>query len=192
MENPFKKFEDWYSTHRKVTKASLSGACCFTTIGKDGYPNSRFVSLKEIKSEAFVITGSLQSRKGLDVIHTPKVSLTFWWSETKKQVRVQGIAKELSEVESLEYFSNRSRESKVVSTVFEQGKEIKSFDELTTRFEEGLQKYESQELVKPQRWSGFYVKPIRMEFMEFKKTRLHKRIHFHKVQEGWEKTYLQP
>jgi len=192
VENPFKIFEDWYSNQLEISKAKIPYACCFTTIGEDGYPNSRFVSLKEIRNETFIITGPLNSRKGFDINNTPKISITFWWSETEKQIRIQGIAKKISELESIEYFSKRNKESQIVSTIFEQGKEIDSFDELTTRFKEGKLKYENTEITKPEQWSGFYIEPHRIEFMEFMKTRLHKRIHFNKVQEPWEKTYLQP
>ncbi|GEM_PF-1955281 len=51
------------------TKQRLPYSCCMSTIGIDGFPNARFVLLKKIR----------------------KVALTFWWSQTQHQVRVQGI-----------------------------------------------------------------------------------------------------
>lgn len=194
MENPFKIFESWYSEQLKLSKGIIPSACCFSTVGDDGYPNSRYVSLKELKNESFVITGSLNSRKGNDVKNIPKVSLTFWWTETSKQIRVQGLAEKISEAESEKYFSKRNKASKIVSTVFKQGKSIESLKELSTRFEMGKSKYEDVAINKPEGWSGFYIKPIRIEFMEFMKTRLHKRILYHRIETEceWKKTYLQP
>ena len=192
MENPFKIFEDWYSEQLETSKAKIPSACCFTTIGEDGYPNSRFVSLKDVKNESFIITGSLNSRKGNDVKMNPKVSITFWWNETEKQIRVQGKAEKIKETEAVKYFSKRNKASKIVSTIFEQGKDIKSFKELSTRFENGKLKYENIILDKPKEWSGFYIKPLRIEFLQFMKTRLHKRILFNRRNNEWEKMYLQP
>jgi len=51
--------------------------------------------------------------------------LTFWWTETEKQVRIQGDAVRLSELDAKDYFSKRSQDSKIVSTAFEQGKNQK-------------------------------------------------------------------
>lgn len=192
MENPFELFDDWYKEQLNSSCAKIPSACCFTTIGEDGFPNSRFVSLKEVRNESFVITGPLNSRKGKDVKENPKVSIAFWWNETERQVRIQGKAERMEDAESVNYFSNRNKASKIVSTIFEQGKPIESLEELTTRFENGKLKYENSPIKKPKEWSGFYIKPVRIEFMQFMKTRLHKRILFRRSTMEWEKVYLQP
>jgi len=192
MENPIEIFNDWYKMELEQSKVRIPSACCFSTIGQDGYPNSRFVSLKEVKGENFIITGPLNSRKGYDIKNTPKVSITFWWTETEKQVRIQGDAKRLLEPDSEKYFSKRNKNAKIVSSVFEQGKEIDTFTELRERFEAGKRKFENEIIQKPVLWSGFYIKPKRIEFMEFMQTRLHKRVLFTKQKDKWERTYLQP
>ena len=65
--NPIKKFKQWYNEEMTKSLARIPSACCLSTIGKDGYPNARFVSLKEIIDDKFVITGPLQSRKGKEL-----------------------------------------------------------------------------------------------------------------------------
>lgn len=192
MENPIKIFNDWYKMELEQSKVRIPSACCFSTIGEDGYPNSRFVSLKEVKDENFIITGPLNSRKGNDIKKTSKVSITFWWTETEKQIRIQGDAKKLSESDAEKYFSKRNQDSKIVSTVFDQGKEIENFKALEDHFEKGKVKFESIKIQKPILWSGFYIIPRRIEFMEFMKSRLHRRILFSRLKGKWEKTYLQP
>ena len=192
MENPFELFNESYKKELEYSKLRIPSACCFSTIGEDGYPNSRFVSLKEVKNESFIITGPLNSRKGNDIKNNPKVSITFWWTETKKQVRIQGDAIKLSEIDSKNYFSKRNHESKIVSTIFEQGKQIDTFNELTVRFNEGKVKFKNIDIEKPLQWSGFQIKPKRIEFMDFMETRLHKRTLFIKKEEKWDKFYIQP
>jgi len=192
MKNPLEIFSQWYQKELTHSKVSIPSACCLSTIGEDGYPNSRFISLKEIKDETFIITGSINSRKGKEINNTPKVSLTFWWAETERQVRIQGNAIIISEPEAEEYFLKRSQDSKVVSTVFKQGEEIKSIHELKTRFNKAKVKLENEYIQKPVQWAGLGINPIRIEFMEFKKTRLHERILFIKQDRIWRKVYLQP
>lgn len=192
MENPFKIFEKWYSEQMQLSKANLPAACCFTTIGNDGYPNSRYVSLKEIKEESFVITGPSNSRKGYDIKQYPKVAISFWWRETQRQIRIQGVAAKINETEAKKYFDQRNRASKIVSTVFDQGMPISSLEQLTERYERGRLKYDHSTINKPNKWSGWYIRPARIEFMEFEKTRLHKRTLFEQRADGWERTYLQP
>jgi len=190
--NPFEKFQHWYEKEKELTSVRIPSACCFTTIGLDAYPNSRFVSLKEIKNEAFVITGPLNSRKGKEVAAIPKVSLTFWWTNTERQIRVQGDAFKIAEADAEAYFNNRNRDAKIVSTIFNQGEAIESFDTLEQDFANKKKALQTKKIDKPKEWGGFYIQPIRIEFMEFERSRLHKRTLFEKSNSTWTTKTLQP
>ena len=65
--NPITLFQNWFAEAVEASSASIPSACCLSTLGLDGYPNARFVSLKEIVEDSFVVTGSLASRKGLEI-----------------------------------------------------------------------------------------------------------------------------
>lgn len=192
MPNPFDIFRAWNTAEAERTAVRIPSACCLTTIGTDGFPNARFVSLKSVQEERLIITGPLDSRKGLEVAENPKVALAFWWTETERQVRIQGVAEPLPAERAKELFAPRNRASKVVSTVFEQGKPIGSFEEMDARFESAMEKLKHVDLEKPSAWSGFAVRPVRMEFMEFLPTRLHRRTLFQREADDWEVSYLQP
>ena len=47
----------------QVHKQNCLTHACLSTEGLNGFPNARFVSLKEIRNEEFVVTGTLTSRK---------------------------------------------------------------------------------------------------------------------------------
>ena len=157
---------------------SIPSACCLSTIGLDGFPNARFVSLKEVKNEAFIITGPVNSKKGLEIQHSPIVALTFWWADSERQVRCQGSAVEIADFEADKYFSERSRESQIVSCVSEQGKVIEDLEILNEKYKEKEFQLQGKEIIRPANWGGFSIKPIRVEFMEFKKNRFHERRFF--------------
>jgi pyridoxamine 5'-phosphate oxidase len=110
-------FNTWFNEELKLTKASIPTACCLSTIGTDGFPNARFVSLKAVMGETFIVTGTLASRKGTEINKTNKVALTFWWPETARQVRIQGSAAQISDKLADQFFAERNRDSQIVSIV---------------------------------------------------------------------------
>jgi len=190
--SPLLLFEKWFSEEKELSNLKLPAACCLSTIGLDGYPNSRFVSLKEIANESFVITGPLNSRKGSEIENSPKAALSFWWTFTERQIRIQGDVSKVSELNAQTYFEQRNRDSKIVSTVFEQGKSIQSIASMQKHFKQQKEELESKEIKLPENWGGIYIKPIRIEFMEFKKSRLHERTLYEQVNNHWKMMILQP
>ncbi|WP_298759593.1 pyridoxal 5'-phosphate synthase [uncultured Psychroserpens sp.] len=190
--DPLEKFKQWHTEYIKNTTTKLPYACCLASIGSDGYPNSRFVSLKEIKEHKFVITGSLTSRKGLELLANPKASLTFWWPETQQQIRIQGDTSQIDHTLANTYFKGRHKEAQIVSHICQQGIEIDNITDLTSLFEKKKIEYKNADVPKPNDWSGFYIDPKRIEFMEFKSNRFHYRELYTKEQNGWSKVILQP
>lgn len=190
--NPIEQFKNWYEEETKKSTVRIPSACCLTSIGMDGYPNSRFVSLKEILQNKFVITGPLNSKKGIELLSNQKASLTFWWAETERQIRIQGDAIQIENELADKYFKNRNKESQIVSQISKQGVETENLNELVQLFEKQKTDYEHIEINRPNDWSGFYIIPKRIEFMEFKKNRFHFRELFTFEKGKWNKTTLQP
>ena len=190
--NPFDKFSEWYEKELKASSVSIPSACCFSTIGLDAYPNSRFVSLKEIKNEAFIITGPLNSRKGHEIAENTAVALTFWWPHTEKQVRIQGDAYLISDEEADLYFKNRNKDSQIVSTISDQGASIDTLADLKEQFQMEKIQLKDLSIPRPKNWGGFAIRPKRIEFMTFDKSRFHKRRLFEKTDDNWVITLLQP
>src|SRR5215212_7345014 len=132
---PIEYFNNCLNEERNLAKARIPTACCLTTIGTDGYPNARFVSLKEIIENNFIITGTLTSRKGIEININNKVALTFWWTETERQVRIQGNATIISEKLADKYFAERNRDSQIVSIVSEQGQDLINMETLNNKYQ---------------------------------------------------------
>ena len=60
------------------------------THGLDGYPNSRYVLLKEVNKGGFVFYTNYDSQKGKEIEANPKVALMFYWPTQNHVVRVKG------------------------------------------------------------------------------------------------------
>nr|WP_199163125.1 pyridoxal 5'-phosphate synthase [Elizabethkingia sp. ASV34] len=188
-------FNNGLEREMQVHKQKLPYACCLSTEGLDGFPNARFVSLKEIRNEEFVITGTLTSRKGEEINYNNKVALTFWWPETQQQVRIQGEARLISGSVLDSYFSERNRESQIVSVVSDQGKELHDLNELILKFDtvaNNTEISEISEIRRPDNWGGYAIVPFRIEFLVFSESRFHDRILYERKDQIWQKKKIQP
>ncbi len=190
--NPIEIFKQWFQKEQALSKVRIPSACCLSTIGLDGYPNARFVSLKDILNDCFIITGTLTSRKGIEINNTEKVALTFWWTETEMQVRIQANATKITEQHADDYFSARNKDSRIVSIVSNQGEELHNVEELINAYEEIELKNKNKQLPRPNNWGGYRIEPVRIEFLEFKETRFHERKLYEKQNGNWKLTQLQP
>ncbi len=192
QSNPFLAFEEMYQEELRQSKLRLPSACCLSTIGLDGYPNARFVALKEMKDNIFIVCGSLDSRKGIEIRQDPKVALTFWWTVTEKQIRIQGDATQISKIEADRYFYEREREAQIVSTISKQGDEIENIEELNNKYIQEELRLKNNDIKRPENWGGFAISPLRIEFLEFNTNRFHKRTAFQKQDDTWIVKLLQP
>ncbi len=190
--NPIEIFREWFTQEMNVTKVVIPTACCLSTIGIDNYPNARFVSLKGIESNNLIVTGTTSSRKGLEINQTNKIALTFWWTKTERQVRIQGDATQISNELADKYFAERNRDSQIVSIISNQGKKIKDIETLNKRYNEIEATFINQNLTRPENWGGYSIEPIRIEFLEFKPNRFHNRQLFQLIKGLWTKSELQP
>lgn len=189
---PIEIFTKWFNEELNLTKVSIPTACCLSTIGIDNYPNARFVSLKGIVENNFVVTGTLTSRKGIEINQTNKVALTFWWTETERQIRIQGNATVMSDAFADKYFAERNRDSQIVSIVSNQGHILNEIEALNKKYHEFETNHSNQILARPENWGVFSIEPIRIEFFEFKQTRFHDRKLFEIKNGRWTQTALQP
>jgi pyridoxamine 5'-phosphate oxidase len=190
--NPIIQFNEWYNEELSKSNANIPSACCLSTVGIDGYPNARFVSLKEVKNDSFIITGPLLSRKGIEINAIPKVALTFWWEATQRQIRIQGDATAISEADADKYFQERDRESCIVSHASMQGKPINDISSLSQTYHDVEHQFHGTTIPRPDNWGGFSIVPVRIEFLAFKQTRFHERTLFERTSTGWISTRLQP
>src|SRR5690606_34257091 len=113
--------------------------------------------LKAITENSFIVTGTLTSRKGIEINKNNKVALTFWWTETERQIRIQGNAIMLKAEHADKYFSERCRNSQIVSIVSNQGQKLSNIEELNKRYREIDTAFSNKILTRPENWSGWAV-----------------------------------
>ncbi len=189
-EDPFTQFDKWFKQAMDEQIAEPN-AMILSSISSTGV-DSRTVLLKGVEKDHFIFFTNYRSHKGQQLISNPACSLLFLWLQQERQIIVRGNATKISKEASEEYFNSRPRESKIGAWVSSQSEEIDSRDELEEKLKLYTQKFEGQEVPKPEHWGGFKVKPYQIEFWQGRPSRLHDRILYTLESGNWIHKRLQP
>lgn len=191
-DDPIQLFAQWFSEAGPMG-ISEPNAMILGTVSASGKPSSRAVLLKGLENGSFVFFTNHQSRKAQEIQQNPHVSLVFLWLEAERQIRIEGIAQNISKADSEAYFATRPRESQLGAWASEQSKPIASRVELEQRFKDMEQRFEHIEKIPmPEFWGGYAVSPISIEFWQGRIGRLHDRIVYEKQGDAWTKHRLNP
>lgn len=192
LEDPFAQFQLWFN-QAVASEVLEPNAMVLSTINRDGYPSSRIVLLKDLKPDGLSFFTNYTSQKGTDIGKNDNVSLLFFWGELQRQVRIEGKVTILPAEDSDEYFASRPRGSQIGAWSSPQSQIIADRTVLENKVAEKEQEYEELESIpRPAFWGGYLVKPVRFEFWQGRSSRLHDRIVYHKVNQGWVKNRLAP
>jgi pyridoxamine 5'-phosphate oxidase len=167
-------------------------AMTLATVDANGQPSARVVLLKDADQGGFVFYTNLNSRKGRDLAANPAAGLVLWWRETAEQVLVEGVVEPVSSVEADAYFASRPRGSQIGAWASLQSQTMADRQELIDRIAEIEARYEGREVPRPEHWSGFRLRPHRVEFWYGREFRLHERVCYERGAEGWTETLLYP
>jgi pyridoxamine 5'-phosphate oxidase len=190
--HPVEQFHKWFTEYESLGVKDLN-AMVLSTLSATGFPESRVVLLKEVKSGAFVFYTNYESRKGQQMQQNPKVSLLFYWPELERQIRISGTVAKIDPAESDAYFMSRPIESQLGAWASPQSREIPTRDFLEVNFLEHMKAYaESGQLKRPEHWGGMAVTPNWFEFWQGRPSRLHDRICYEKKGDDWRIYRLAP
>lgn len=190
-ENPFTLFDSWF---KEAVNSGINepSAMALSTVGTDGYPQSRIVLLKGYSEEGFSFFTNYESQKGQALAVNPKASLLFFWPELQRQIRITGDVTKTSKEESDEYFQSRPRGSRLGAWTSVQSQVIPSRDLLEERYTDFDRKYSAGDIPKPPYWGGYRLKPLTFEFWQGRESRLHDRIYFRQEDTSWKAARLAP
>lgn len=147
-------------------------AVCVSTIDLNGFPQSRFVDLKDINNIGFIFCTSYLSEKGRHLSLNPNVSLTAWWDHIGYQIRVVGKAEKISTELADKYWQKRNYEAQIATTCFEQSKLWDKPISVDEHFNHAVGS-SSGPIARPDTWGGFVVVPDVIEILTFKTNRVH-------------------
>lgn len=190
-ENPLEQYALWFE---EAVSAQLLDpyAMSLTTVNSIGQPSTRIVYMRGIKDGGFIFYTNYDSSKGKDLNANHKVSLNFFWGELERQIRVEGEVVKISAEDSDTYFSKRPRESQLGAWASSQSEELENRKQLEDKVAHFTEKFNGEDVPRPEHWGGYIVKPTKIEFWQGRPNRLHDRIVYTKDNGDWKQSRLSP
>jgi pyridoxamine 5'-phosphate oxidase len=192
-EDPINLFHKWFHEVEDFGGIEEVNAMTVSTIGLDGFPKSRVVLLKKYSEEGFIFYTNYNSEKGKAITNNPNVCLSFFWHSMERQVIIKGIAEKTPTNISDGYFESRPDGSKLGAIVSNQSEVIPSRAILEDKLKQLELDYQDKEIIRPEFWGGFQIKPVEVEFWQGRPNRLHDRIRYQLKEDfSWKKDRLSP
>jgi pyridoxamine 5'-phosphate oxidase len=191
--DPINLFHKWFHEVEDFGGIDEVNAMTVSTIGLDGFPKSRVVLLKKYSEEGFIFYTNYNSEKGKAIANNPNVCLSFFWHSLERQVIIKGVAEKTPTNISDGYFDSRPYGSKLGAIVSNQSEVIPSRAILEDKLKQLELDYLDKEIMRPEFWGGFLIKPVEVEFWQGRPNRLHDRIRY-KLQDdcSWKTDRLSP
>ncbi len=190
-KDPIQQFNIWFN-EAITANVPEPNAMNLATVSRER-PVSRIVLLKGVENGMFVFYTNYQSHKGKELEQNPACSLTFFWPELERQVRIEGVATRVDGKRSDEYFQSRPRGSQIGAWASPQSSVINERSLLEDRAKQIEEKFKDlDKLPRPQQWGGYEIDPLLIEFWQGRPSRLHDRILYTKIDDAWRVNRLAP
>jgi pyridoxamine 5'-phosphate oxidase len=190
-DNPIEQFTNWWS-EAVSSKIEEVNAMTLATATADGIPSARIVLLKGLTNEGFMFFTNYESNKGRGLAKNPRAALVFFWKELERQVRIEGTVEKVSEADSETYFASRPIASKIGAWASPQSSIISGREILEENVLKYLAQFGEENIPKPPHWGGYIVNPVKLEFWQGRRSRLHDRILYTKQEQKWKIERLAP
>jgi pyridoxamine 5'-phosphate oxidase len=170
-------------------------AMFLATATRDGRPSARTVLLKAQDERGFVFYTHRDGRKGRELQANPHAALLFHWPRVRQgvQVRVEGSVALVDDAEADAYFASRPRVSQLGAWASLQSETLESRAKFEERLADVEHEFNGRDVPRPPRWTGFRVRPERIEIWRGAEFRLHERDMYEIDRAGrWSKRMLYP
>ena len=189
--NPIELFKKWFAKAEE-TEINDPNAVAVATTDNTNQPSVRMVLLKGLSDKGFVFYTNFNSKKGSDLKINKKSSMCFHWKSIRRQVRIIGTVEKVTDKEADDYYNSRPYKNKIGAWASSQSEVLDKRDDFIKKIETFKKKYPSNNVPRPQHWSGWRLMPSQIEFWLDGEGRIHERLNYKKEKGNWKKELLYP
>jgi pyridoxamine 5'-phosphate oxidase len=189
----------WYQQLQRwlddATRAGVAepNAMVLATANADGVPSSRTVLAKGLDERGLVFFTNYTSAKSHDLMATRYASATFPWYDLHRQATVRGIVERVSSDETAAYWASRPRGSQLGAWASPQSSVVSGRGVLDAALSNVKRRFADAAVVPvPPHWGGWRIRPEVVEFWQGRADRMHDRLRFKLVQDGWHVERIAP
>jgi pyridoxamine 5'-phosphate oxidase len=182
--DPFVQFYNWFNEHL-AAGITIPNTVSLGTASAGGMVSVRTVLLKSFDETGFSFFTNFSSKKGAHLLSNPRAALLFYWPESGRQIRIEGVTNKLPEEDSESYFKTRPRESQLSAWASKQSTVITNREYLEKQYALFKNKFSSKPVEKPLYWGGYLLVPDWFEFWQEGEFRLHDRLTYTKRKNIW-------
>src|SRR4051794_16684083 len=187
---PLQELGEWIAEARREGTPHAASVA-FVTVGANGQPSARTVTLKRLEDDALVFTSALWTRKAREVEANPNVALLFQWPSLGRQVHVMGRAELAERALAEELFDERDLFHQLQTVVSRQGDPVDDLTPIRERLKHLVEVEETAPACPPD-WGALRVRPQSVEPWSEAPDRIHERRLFARDGDGWSLTLLAP
>ncbi len=192
VSNPIELFNLWYKK-AKENEINDPNALALATSDENNQPSVRMVLLKGISEKGFVFYTNLNSQKGKELKTNKRASMCFHWKSLRRQVRASGAVEIVDGKEADDYYNSRPYKNRIGAWASDQSKVLNKREDFLKKVIEYESKFpEGKKVPRPSYWSGWRLKPDTIEFWLDGEGRIHERLNYKKIKDGWVKELLYP
>ncbi len=192
--DPIERFRSVYALAEKIDRAIIPepNAMALATVEEGVQPAVRIVLLKSFDERGFVFYTNHEGRKGKHLLAHPRAALCFYWPPLQIQVRIEGTVTKVADEEADAYFASRQRPSQIGAWASRQSEPLETATALDDRVAKYEKEFTGRSVPRPEFWSGFRVRPDRIEFWKGRPNRLHERHLYTRADKSWKIETLYP
>lgn len=164
-------------------------ALALATADRHGRASNRIVVVTRLDERGLVFTSHSSSRKGRELAATRWASGLLYWRETGQQIILSGPVAQLDEAESDALWAARPHPLHAMSTASRQSEPL---DDAQALRAEAARLAQRTPLPRPDRFVGYLLSPVEVEFWCASPDRLHRRLRYDLQEQTWHTARLQP
>ena len=166
---PINKLTQWLNKENSVGAPDPAQAVLATST-IDAIPHSRVVAIREISQEGLLFFTQRGTKKVEELNVNPRVSLTFWFELTERQITIEGTVTPLTETENNNYWVAHPRFSQLRFYAYAptSSQEISSKQILEDKKNTISKQFDGQVIPMHPLYCGYRIKPIKFLFYAYR------------------------